>query len=442
MPPLPCRFVRLAWSRSPHIAAPLTLLHYCDGCDSMNPVRERGPAVEDNSPKLAERYSVACTRSGLGALVFACVGILTFVRTFDFELYRDALEVARLGERLSIGIEEVNNTSCWPPGERKQIPIAKVYLALCKDGRFLDWLTFEERATWSPISRPPDRFVESRPGAAGGITLSVDGSNAAPGPTDANATLPQTRTEELEGAPPLRSSDRRVPMPPTNLSVVSFEVNNGAQTLFDVLTSLDNPRLIASARAFSNDLEFRIYRWMQIKAARNATATTAWWRESPGLMLPTPPDLILTVADLEELSRTYPVRVPEVEVSGSNYRIGIPTLAIAASLRDAALLISAAMLLLSIYFWAHFRLAIQRPSFPEAGTLFHAFSSTGVGRIVFCVLIIVPAISAALVSAKPLNFSVAGLGLAGATIVCGVASLYAYIERWRRVPALARLVAQ
>ena len=308
----------------------------------------------------AARYSDACTRSGITAIVLAAVISAIGPSVLAWEAYSAALRYSMLRHNLSNSLIAFQETGCW-----QRIS--------------------EANQAYPPLTWGLGDFL----GRCG---------------TEREVALPRHLLPKPEPKP--RSEAAPQPPPAPILIPDSDTADPIVGRIHSVCYELFEPSLWVRARAHSAELEISIDVWRDGVEAVLADLARRdqmpsflrrdryWKREVPFDRLMS--NAIRESLTLEDLGKIAALALPpdpgtiEERWSSGPYRLSVPSIPLDLAPQEAVRLLSLGLLLVAIYFWAHLLSASRQDEFPVAATIFGVFRETRFLATIMVALMLIP----------------------------------------------------
>lgn len=331
-------------------------------------------AQSANITELATRYSEACTRSGVAALVVAALAFSFTQRLAKVEALEAFGSYVLARELLDASIEGLTTSDFWSttasalkrdPSESERITIGELATIECvmssDKGRYARKRvalnpTHQRRWDWNPIATAL--------------------AQASPTPRDKSAPQTPSNVGVIPAAP---SAPR--------LDLAVTEPCPGLEDLSNALARLWDEPKIELARTYSNDTNIELYRW-QLK--RNHVAGRISITDGTGDRFSR-----LDIVSLRQLNQTPRTTVQQFSMLVRERMIVTgPYSPDSQSVNVAAILSELAILVLATYFFLHYRAAQRAGVLSAAGSLFDTLWAHWLGRVFYLAMLLVPAMAA------------------------------------------------
>lgn len=287
------------------------------------------------------RCSVACTRSGFFALIFALLG-LWLLTPMNSQVKFNALAKYILArDTLKTHLEQIEKDPCWN--------------LMVREAKKPEMLVLSQLLSYP--CEMDQRF-----------------SSTTPAPPNAQPTAPADAVQSTSDSPPGK---------PRGLTLtVKYKYTLGEYyPIQEGLEGLNNPDLIRLAKDAHFDDAMQIYRWEMRRFQMSRAGR------------------LQTTEEIKELaSHEFPNFEKTMATLQGNLFLATPWAPIKLTPDRAATLIELWIFLSVTYFWLFYLEARQSTSFPSPGTLFSVLLKREPSGLLFPLLLAIPAISAVLIA--------------------------------------------
>lgn len=328
---------------------------------------------------LSARYSDACKRSGLAALLAAAIAFTLAQRLAVVEPLNAFGSYLTAREILKLAVDELTASSFWPH-----------MLANAPSGIDADDVTLGQLAAVECVRSSKGNHV--RPVRSRSSPLEVS-RNRVPSPVAAAIA------QEPEQTRPMSPADvdvRAAPMPPADVLIESIESCPGLRDIYLALETLAFDPSIQTARRLSTEADLELYGW---QVARNRVY------EKAAARLPRSPDILrvgfdprhaaLALRDLRELNgHPHITQSQYTALANSLLIVATPYAAVNQGVNSASLLAHAALFVFVAYFALNLRAARASGALRAPGSLFALLGADNWGRAFLVLVMPLPAAAA------------------------------------------------
>ena len=339
------------------------------------------------------RCSQACTRAGLIALILSMVA-LTLLQPLKRERWVEALG-KYINHRIQLkeGLEELENDDCWKVFKANENGKTAVSFPILKFRNI--FCSYAGTKTKFEIVDNPPSLLDPY----GGILRFNPGKR--------------------------KSLGEKGPPPPENLRILT--PLTAGRKIITAITVLDDNKVLRLARGASNEVNFSIYRWEELRwvllrkkgtpliAGNNLGITidrdvpsdkgvsTTGITSDKDVPSDKRTDSFLkdwTLEDLRQLSRFEFLGLEEFTTLTRGLVLNFKWIPLSLLPSSMLMAIQIGLLFCVVYFWLFQNEAKHAENFPAPGTIFCAFSRSRISRILFLTFVALPSISTGIIAAN------------------------------------------